>query len=187
MLESLLTEYGYPVLLIGTFFEGETVMVLGGVAAHLAYLSLGWVIVCGFAGTLSGDQLYFFLGRRYGPKFLASHPDWQARSQRVYRIMDKYPVLLILGFRFLYGLRTVTPFVIGMSDISYLKFTLLNISGAGLWALVIGLAGFYFGHAVELVLGDIQHYEHIALALVCTVGLVIWGVFLFRGHRLRGL
>ncbi|HUV21114.1 MAG TPA: DedA family protein, partial [Gammaproteobacteria bacterium] len=103
MLESLLTEYGYPVLLIGTFFEGETVMVLGGVAAHLAYLSLGWVIVCGFAGTLSGDHLYFFPGRRYGPKFLASHPDWQARSQRVYRIMDKYPVLLILGFRFLYG------------------------------------------------------------------------------------
>ena len=35
MLESLLPSYGYPVLIIGTFLEGETIMVLAGVAAHL--------------------------------------------------------------------------------------------------------------------------------------------------------
>ena len=65
MLESLLNEYGYPVLLIGTFLEGETILILGGMAAHLDYLSLGWVIACGFLGTLFGDQLYFFLGWRH--------------------------------------------------------------------------------------------------------------------------
>ena len=42
--------------------------------------------------------------------------------------------LLILGFRFLYGLRSVTPFVIGMSGISWLRFALLNVIGAGIWA-----------------------------------------------------
>ena len=102
-------------------------MVLAGVAVHLGYLSLGWVITCGFLGTLFGDQLYFFLGRRHGTKFLARYPSWQQRSQRVYRIMERYPNLLILGCRFLYGIRTVTPFAIGMSNVSYLRFTLLNI------------------------------------------------------------
>jgi membrane protein DedA with SNARE-associated domain len=66
MLESLLATYGYPILIIGTFLEGETVLILGGVSAHLGYLSLNWVIACGFCGTLLGDQFYFFLGRRHG-------------------------------------------------------------------------------------------------------------------------
>ena len=50
-MESLLTTYGYPILIIGTFLEGETVLVLGGLAAHLGYLSLDWVIVCALGGS----------------------------------------------------------------------------------------------------------------------------------------
>ena len=183
MLESLLNEYGYPILLIGTFLEGETILILGGVAAHLGYLSLGWVITCGFVGTLFGDQFYFFLGRRHGAGFLARRPAWQARSQRVYRIMEKYPVLLILGFRFLYGIRTVTPFAIGMSNVSYIRFALLNMIGAGIWAIAIGLAGFYFGQSVEAVLGDIKHYELEVLALIGAVGILVWVISLYRRRK----
>jgi len=52
-------------------------MILGGIAAHPGYLSLGWVISCGFIGTVLGDQLYFYLGRRHGPGLLARRPSWQ--------------------------------------------------------------------------------------------------------------
>ena len=81
MLESLLTTYGYPIIIIATFLEGETVMILAGVAAHLAYLSLYIVIICGFSGTLIGDQLYFFLGRRHGKKHAGKTP-WLAGTGR---------------------------------------------------------------------------------------------------------
>ena len=183
MLESLLTDYGYPIVLIGTFLEGETVMVLAGLAVHLSYLSLGWVITCGFLGTLFGDQLYFFLGRRHGTKFLARYPSWQQRSQRVYRIMERYPNLLILGCRFLYGIRTVTPFAIGMSNVSYLRFTLLNILGAGLWAVAFGLAGVYFGKSAEAVLGEIKKYEIEIMLFVAVSGLTLWGIYLVRRRK----
>jgi membrane protein DedA with SNARE-associated domain len=183
MLESLLETYGYPILVLGTFLEGETIMVLGGVAARLGYLSLGWVIACGFIGTLLGDQLYFYLGRRHGSAFLARRPAWQARSQRVHRIMERYPILLILSFRFLYGLRTVAPFVIGTSKVPYLLFTLLNVIGASIWAVAIGCAGFYFGHGVEALLGNIEHYEIEMFAVVGLVGLLSWIIFLLRQRR----
>jgi membrane protein DedA with SNARE-associated domain len=52
---------------------------------------------------------------------------------------------MLLSFRFLYGIRSVTPFAIGMSEVSYLRFTLLNIIGAGIWAIAIASAGYYFG------------------------------------------
>ncbi len=108
MLEALLSTYGYPILIIGTFLEGETIMVLGGVSAHLGYLSLDRVIICGFFGTFFGDQLFFFLGRRHGKTMLARRLAWQAPASRVFLLLEQHQNLLILGFRFLYGIRTVT-------------------------------------------------------------------------------
>ena len=40
MLEQILATYGYPALLIGTFLEGETILVLGGFLAHAGYLQI---------------------------------------------------------------------------------------------------------------------------------------------------
>ncbi|KPK67873.1 MAG: hypothetical protein AMJ84_12195 [Acidithiobacillales bacterium SM23_46] len=183
MLESLLTTYGYPILIVGTFLEGETVLILGGVSAHLGYLSLDLVIACGFCGTFLGDQLYFFLGRRHGSAFLARYPSRRARADRVLHLLGKHQNLVILSFRFLYGLRTVTPFAIGMSKVSYVRFTVLNLVGAGIWAVGISLAGYYFGHAVDVVLGDIKHYELEILASIAVVAVLIWLVRFFRQSR----
>jgi membrane protein DedA with SNARE-associated domain len=183
MLESLLTTYGYPILIIGTFLEGETIMVLGGVAAHLEYLSLKWVIVCGFCGSLFGDQLYFIIGRRHGKSLLAQHPSWQRRAERVFDKLERHQTLLILGMRFLYGLRSVTPFAIGMSDVSYLRYTVLNLIGAGIWAISIGLAGYYFGHALESVLGDIKRYELELMAGIVGLATLIWLAHFYRRRR----
>ena len=183
MLESLLTTYGYPILIIGTFLEGETILVLGGVVAHLGYLSLDWVIACGFCGTLIGDQLYFLLGRYRGNTWLAKRPTWQPRIDRVLRIFERHHILLILGFRFLYGLRSVTPFAIGMSNVSYLRYTILNAIGAAVWAISIALAGYYFGRAVETVLGDIKRYEVEFIAAIVSIAMLIWVVHIYRRHR----
>lgn len=180
MLESLLTTYGYPILIIGTFLEGETVMILAGVAAHLGYLSLDLVILCGFSGTLIGDQLYFYLGRRHGKSMLAKHPAWQAPAERVFNKLRKHQDLLILSFRFLYGIRTVTPFAIGMSEVSYLRFTLLNIIGAGIWAVGIACAGYYFGRAVESVLGNIKQYEIEVMAAIIVIASLVWCIRFYR-------
>lgn len=185
MLESLLTEYGYPILIIGTFLEGETVMVLGGVAAHLGYLSLEGVIACGFIGTLSGDQLFFFIGRRHGQAFLNRYPTWQARTQRVLSTFEHHHNLLILGFRFLYGLRTATPFALGLSSVSYLRFGILNLIGAGIWAVSVALAGYYFGNAVEVIIVDVKHHELELMAGIAGIGALVWLIHwrLRRGRK----
>ena len=183
MLESLLTHYGYPIVLIGTFLEGETIMVLGGLAAHLGYLSLDGVLISGFCGTLLGDQLYFLLGRRHGKSLLARRPALQARTERVFRILERHQNLLITGFRFLYGLRSVTPFAIGMSNISYMRFTVLNLIGAAIWATSVGLAGYYFGRAVETIVGDIKHYELELMVAVIVVATLVWLAHFHRRRR----
>jgi membrane protein DedA with SNARE-associated domain len=82
--------------------------------------------------------------------------------------------MLIIGFRFFYGFRTVTPFVIGMSPVSRGKFLVLNATGALLWAVAIGTGGYLFGQALEVLLGDIKRYELAAVAGICAVGAALW-------------
>lgn len=172
--QDLIDTYGYAVIIIGAFLEGETVLVLGGVAAKLGYLELHWVILSAFAATLLSDQLLFFLGRYKGNAVLARVPSWQPRVDRTLRFLEKHRLLIILGFRFLYGMRTVTPFVIGMSSVPASLFVILNIISAAAWASLVTVLGYVFGHGMELLIGDIKRYEFEFFVFIVAVGTMLW-------------
>lgn len=183
-LQLLIQEYGYVVIAVGTFFEGETVLVLGGLAAQLGYLELPWVIASAFGGTVCGDQLYFFIGRYHGRGMLAKRPQWQRRSKRVFDILHRHQNWFLIGFRFLYGLRTVTPFAVGMSQVSAVRFVLLNIFSAAVWAIAIGTLGYVFGSAIQAVIGDIKHYELTIMLSIAAAAAMAWAVSTWRRRRL---
>lgn len=173
-LEALIAAYGYFAIAIGTFFEGETVLVLGGFAAHRGYLELPWVVASGFMGTLCGDQLYCYLGRAQGIKVLEKRPYWRSRLKRVLSLLRSHQSLVVLGFRFLYGLRTVTPFLLGASGISPVSFLILNILGALVWAVAIGVSGYLFGNVFEWVIGDVERHELRLFLALTAVGVIVW-------------
>lgn len=175
--------YGYAVLVAGTFLEGETILVLGGLVAKLGYLHLPGVIAAGFAGTLFGDQLYFHLGRRHGPALLARRPRWQMQADRVFTLVERHPDLVILAFRFLYGLRTVTPFVLGMSRVPAWRYTVLNAAGGLVWASAVAGAGYLVGHAAEVFLGELRRYEGAVVGAVAAAGAAVWVFHLLRARR----
>ncbi|MBD3822823.1 MAG: DedA family protein [Thiotrichales bacterium] len=173
-LTSLISEYGYWAILVGTFLEGETILVLGGLAAHSGYLDLTTVIAVAFVGSLSGDQLYFYIGRAKGMDFIEKRPRWHKPTQKVFDLLHRHQVPLILGFRFLYGLRSVTPFAIGASGISPVRFLILNAIGALIWAITIGTLGYLFGQVVESVMGEIKKYEMWLLGGIAILAVLAW-------------
>lgn len=181
-LEELISTYGYMAVGIGTFLEGETILVLAGFACHRGFLEFPMVILSAFLGTLFGDQLYFYIGRIKGKSFLAKRPAWRSKSARVMSLLEKHQVLLILGFRFLYGLRTMTPFLIGASAVKPIRFLILNIIGSFVWALIIGAGGYTFGNVLELLIGDIKKYEIVVFAILLFFGAVIWGIHFTRQY-----
>jgi membrane protein DedA with SNARE-associated domain len=176
-LEELVANYGYTAIAIGTFLEGETILVLGGFAAHRGFLELPWVMVCAFLGSFIGDQAFFYIGRRNGETMLEKRPHWKAKSEKVLALMSKHQTLLILGFRFLYGLRSVTPFLLGAAQISRPRFFILNMVGAAVWAVAVASLGYSFGYAIEAMLGNIKRYEMGVFGVMAAVGLGFW---LFR-------
>lgn len=173
-LENLVSTYGYAGIVIGSLLEGETILILGGFAAHRGYLELPWVITCAFFATLFSDQFFYYLGRIKGRSVIERRPSWKAKSEKVFYLLHKHQVLLILGFRFLYGLRTVTPFVIGASNIPPIRYLVLNILGALIWAVTIGSLGYLFGQTLEIIIGDIKRYESLIFVMLAIAGIAFW-------------
>lgn len=183
---ALITLYRYAAVLIGTFFEGETILVIAGFLAHRGYLMLDGVVIAAFVGAVLGDQLYVHIGRWKGREFIAARPRLARHRGKVERLLQRHRIWLILGFRVVYGIRTVTPFVLGASQVSARLFTVLNVIGALVWAVAIGSAGYYFGKVMEPALGQIKHYELLAVGLLLGVALAAaLGRYVIRRYRRR--
>ena len=69
-LNTLISQYGYAALVLGSLAEGETVTLLGGVAAHQGLLKFPLVVLSVALGGMIGDQVLYLCGRRFGGKLL---------------------------------------------------------------------------------------------------------------------
>jgi membrane protein DedA with SNARE-associated domain len=176
-LEQLVSDFGYLAILIGTFFEGETILLVGAFAAHQGYLQIELVILIAFVGSCAGDQFWYMLGRRYGPGRLVKRPWLADRVERITRWLDRYPTLFILGFRFVYGIRNIAPVAIALSKIPPWRFYVLNVIAAAIWATTGGLAGYFFGTVVEHFVGRLKVVEQ---RLLAAVALALLGYFVGR-------
>jgi membrane protein DedA with SNARE-associated domain len=182
-LQQLLSEYGYLAVFIGCLLEGETILVLAGFAAHQGYLSLPVVMLVALCGGTLGDQMFFFIGRYWGAALLGRVRCLARRAPAVNRLMLKYDAALIVGVRFMYGLRIAGPIVIGMSDVRKRRFLLFNVIGAAIWCVLIPGAGYLFGQSLQLMLVDVEKYE--GAAAVALLLLAVGGGLLHRqiSHR----
>lgn len=186
MLESLIVRWGYLAIGLGTFLEGETILLAAGAMAHRGLLSLPLVMVSAFLGSLSGDQLWFYLGRRYGAPLLARHPKWSARLATAESALKRRGTWFVLGFRFVYGVRTVTPVLLGVTRYSPARFAALNAIGAAIWAVGFGAAGYVVGAAFQALAARAARLEEALVvgAAIAVAAWLVWRAWLRRSHPL---
>ena len=166
----LLATYGYLAVFIGCLLEGETILILGGMAAHQHVLKLLPVIGYASLAGMLGDQLLFWAGRYFGARLLPRLHRQQAAIDRVTQLINQHPTVAIFSVRFLYGMRLVGPMVIGACKVSPLKFSCINAVGAAVWASLFACAGYWAGEFLEGMLGDLKPYRlPIALGVVALM------------------
>ncbi len=139
-------DYGYWVVLLGTFVEGETILSLAGALVHHGFFSLEGLFFTAFIASAASDQLFFFIGRKYGTTYLQNKSSrFMNVSGRVLRLLDRYETLFLIGFRFMYGLRNIAAFIVGAHRVDPVKFVLCNLIGAAFWVFMFIMLGYGAG------------------------------------------
>ena len=185
LLKEYLQVHGYWVLFIGTFLEGEAILIMAGFLAFEGYLNIGGVIVTSFIGSFLGDQFYFYLGYFQGRKLLRRFHSIARKFREALRLIDKYGAFVAFISRYTYGFRIVLPIILGITTLPARTFLWINLLSALSWAVVFSLLGYLFGKSASLFLDDVSRYEDLLMLALAGFIMTAWVVHFYHVWKLK--
>ncbi len=165
--------------------EDATLLVAGyAVSQHYVH-HLAGVMIAAFLGILTGDNLGFYLGRKYKSNiqdvlFKHGHKIFLTpkRINRIYMAFRKHPDRTIFLSRFVVGLRMISPLMAGSSGMKWREFFLFNMAGALVVAIAIPIIGFKFGENLPLIYRFVKDFFLVIATIVIAV--IISTIFFYK-------
>jgi len=163
-------------LFVGFVLPGETVAVLGGVAAKLGHVSLAGVLAVVIGAAVVGDSAGYEVGRHVGPRIL-EHRFLEKRRERLDAARDllarRGGSAVFLG-RWIAFFRAVMPALAGTARMPYRKFLAFNALGGIAWGAAVVLLGYAAGASYKTIESRFGTGSALVVAGVVVVGLVVW-------------
>jgi membrane protein DedA with SNARE-associated domain len=177
-IEALVARYGLAAIFLGAGLEGETAVVTGGVLAHRGLVPLVGVALAAILGSFVADQGFFLFGRHFREHRFVRRIRERPAFAKALDWLERYPRGFIFGYRFVYGIRTVSPIAIGASRIGATTFVAVNAVAAVIWGSLFTGIGYFFGQGLEALVGRVGiGHLLIGAAVVVVAGAAGWRVW----------
>ncbi|MGW8195315.1 MAG: LssY C-terminal domain-containing protein [Desulforhopalus sp.] len=137
---------------IGLLLPGSTIILFLGGLSSRGYLDTGDLIWFAVAGAILGDNINYYLGQKYGTKWLDKGL-WFFKSDYIAKtktFMDKHGAKSVFLGRFVPSAKEVVPFIAGSVNMNRKTFIFWNVLGAIGWGLQWVLAGYIFAQSLSL-------------------------------------
>lgn len=170
-------EWGYLAVFLGSMIEGETIVLTASALAACGYMSIYKIFMIAFFTTVVVDQGLFWIGYKIGIAWLIRRfPKIEKAKDRVFNLLHKMDVMFIFSFRFIYGIRTISPLIIGSARINPKRFAIYNTLSGLTWAFV----SCFLGYTIADVVMD-GEFDTMPAVIAITVLVIIFsgaiGVF----------
>ncbi len=170
---------GEALLIIGLFVPSTAVLVGAGVLVGTGHLGFWPVIIATAVGAIVGDQVSYWAGRLFGDRLkimwpLNHYPQLVARGEDFVR---RHGGKSIAIGRFVPGVKSVVPGIVGMFGMNQLFFVFVNVTSGIVWAFAHVVPGVLIGQGLAFA-GELSG----RLLVVLLVLLVIIAV---AGYAIR--
>jgi undecaprenyl-diphosphatase len=137
----------------GVIVPGETLVILGGFYARVGDLWLPLVTVVVVACAVAGDNVGYFIGRRYGRGFLERHGKklfvTPARLEKAERYYEEHGGKTVFFGRFVPVVRSVGFIVAGVARMEWRTFIVYDVAGAAIWGVGHTMLGYFLGASYQ--------------------------------------
>jgi dephospho-CoA kinase len=140
---------------IGLLLPAEATILLAAFLAHEGYFSVESVFLATFIGGFTGDQIGYALGR-FGGSHAASSDGrigriWRRNEVRAHALFRRQSLLAISAARFVSFVRTLMPWLAGMSNMQYRRYVLYDAIGVAGWAAASVAVGYFVGESWDAI------------------------------------
>jgi membrane protein DedA with SNARE-associated domain len=178
--------YGYSAVAIGILLEdfglptpGETLLVLGAIAASAGTLNIYLLLLLAWICAVIGDNIGYAIGNYGGHRLMVRYGGrvgiTNERLQHVEGFFDRYGGWVIVFARFVVILRQFNGIVAGTLEMHWLHFLALNALGAALWVGFWGMLAFWLGKGFFTYVDELHRYMPVLAAIGAI--LIIGGVY----------
>lgn len=135
-------------LVVVPFLPGDTLLFIGGAFCASGQMNIWLLMALLITAAVSGNTVNYWIGSALGHKVFTRDYKWldKAALQKTHAFYENHGGKTIILARFIPIVRTFAPFVAGISDMTFAKFQLYNITGAVLWVAGLVSAGYFFGN-----------------------------------------
>lgn len=149
---TLIKDYGtavYVILFLYCALKSGALPLFGGYAAQQGVLDPVLVSVAALAGGYLGDEARFAIARKNGITWAENKPRIKSLIEKSQRLLERHGTTYMFLYRYPKGMRTIGALPVGLTPITWLRFTLLNAASAITWAILLVGAGYLFGETIE--------------------------------------
>jgi membrane protein DedA with SNARE-associated domain len=169
-LESIIQDWGYLALAMYSFGGGMLGLAVASVFAFTGELNIYYVILVAFISNFVGDQFLFLIARNNKEQAKSMMEKHQNKIQIAHNMMDKYGWLTIIFQKYIYGIKTLIPLIIGITEYDKSKFLIFNFIASAIWAVVVGSIAYFMG---QIFLDSLSEYKNYGIALLIIIILFV--------------
>ncbi|MDR3230157.1 MAG: DedA family protein [Synergistaceae bacterium] len=163
-------------------FPSEVVLPPAGYLAWRGDMSFPAVVASGIGGSLLGALFNYWFAVRFGRPFLLKYGKYffvsRESLEKADVFFERHGHISTLVGRLLPVIRQYISLPAGVARMKLDRFVLCTSLGAGVWALVLTLAGYLLGEHQELL----ERYLHV-LTFACVTGAVLLAGGYLLWHR----
>lgn len=136
-------------------FPSEIVLIPAGYLASKGDMSLGMIMASALGGSLVGAFINYFLALTLGRKILKKYGKYFFIKESALEKMDSYfekhgHISTFIG-RLIPGIRQLISIPAGIAKMNLAVFSTYTALGAGIWALILTMLGYFIGENQELI------------------------------------
>lgn len=169
-------------LVVTPFLPGDSLLFVAGAIAAAGGMNIHLLVVLLIIAAILGDAVNYSVGHYLGPRVLKDRDSrWlnPRHLERAHAFYEHHGGKTIIIARFVPIVRTYAPFVAGAASMPYPRFALYNITGAIVWVVSLGYAGYFFGN-IPLI------KDNLTVVIITIIILsILPGVFEYLRHRRR--
>ena len=164
-------------LVVGLLVPGSTLLLLLGALTATGKVDFAGIFWFGVAGAVLGDNLNYWLGRRYGQRWLKTGV-WFLKPEhfeQAHEFFDRNGAKSVFLGRFIPSIKEITPFVVGSVGMHQGTFLFWNLLGGIVWGLQWIGGGYLFGQSLTLAQAWMSRIGLLFLAIL-LLWLLLWYV-----------